>query len=107
MKGYEQMSRERRSREDEETNLIEAAKSGDRLETLIALRDLLAERLQTATSDRDISSMSRRLMQCVNEIDTLQNAKNNSNGWLLSYRNQVQMMKNNYKNAGMYKEHDG
>lgn len=56
-------------------DLIEAAKSGDRLETLIALRDLLAERLQTTGSSRDISSMSRRLMQCISEIETLTELK--------------------------------
>ena len=53
-------------------DIVRAAKSGDRLETLIALRDLLAERLKTSDSDRDIASMSRRLMQCVEEIEELQ-----------------------------------
>lgn len=53
-------------------DLITAAKSGDRLATLIALRDLLAERLQHTESSRDISSMSRRLMQCISEIETLE-----------------------------------
>lgn len=56
-------------------DLISAAKSGDRLETLIALRDLLAERLQHTESSRDISSMSRRLMQCISEIETLEKIK--------------------------------
>lgn len=68
----------RRKRTDKSAtplDLIEAAKSGDRLETLIALRDLLAERLQHTESSRDISSMSRRLMQCVSEIETLQKYK--------------------------------
>ena len=54
-------------------DIVRAAKSGDRLETLIALRDLLAERLQTSKSDRDIASMSRRLMQCIDRIEELQN----------------------------------
>ncbi len=56
-------------------DLIRAAKSGDRLKTLIALRDLLAERLQHTESSRDISSMSRRLMQCISEIDVLEAEK--------------------------------
>lgn len=56
-------------------DLITAARSGDRLETLIALRDLLAERLQNTESSRDISSMSRRLMQCISEIETLETLK--------------------------------
>lgn len=58
-----------------EQDLIEAAKSGDRLRTLIALRDLLAERLQNTQSSRDISSISRRLMQCVSEIEILEREK--------------------------------
>lgn len=53
-------------------DIVAAARSGDRLETLIALRDLLAERLNTSQSDRDIASMSRRLMQCCTEIEALQ-----------------------------------
>ena len=53
-------------------DLIHATESGDRLETLIALRDLLAERLQKSNSDRDIASMSRRLIQCVTEIEEIE-----------------------------------
>lgn len=56
-------------------DLIAATKTGDRLTTLIALRDLLADKLQNTTSSRDISSMSRRLMQCVSEIETLERVK--------------------------------
>ena len=56
-------------------DLITATKSGDRLKTLIALRDLLADRLQNTTSTRDISSISRRLMQCISEIETLEEIK--------------------------------
>ena len=58
--------------EADPSDLISAAKSGDRLETLIALRDMLAERLQNTTSSRDIAAMSRRLMQCITEIETLE-----------------------------------
>ena len=56
-------------------DLLEAAQSGDRLITLIALRDLLAERLQNTSSSRDIASMSKRLMQAIAEIETLEEAK--------------------------------
>lgn len=52
-------------------DLITATKSGDRLETLIALRDLLAEKLQNTASARDVSAMARRLMQCVAEIEAI------------------------------------
>lgn len=60
---------------ESQPDLIEAAKSGDRLTTLIALRDLLAERLQNTNSSRDVSSISRRLMQCVCEIEALEKLK--------------------------------
>lgn len=56
-------------------DLIESTASGDRLETLIALRDLLAEKLQHTASSRDISAMSRRLMQCISEIELLEERK--------------------------------
>ena len=60
---------------ESQPDLIGAAKSGDRLATLIALRDLLAERLQNTSSSRDVSSISRRLMQCVCEIEALEKLK--------------------------------
>ena len=68
------MRKARQSRKAPE-DLISAAKSGDRLKTLIALRDMLAERLQHTESSRDISSMSRRLMQCISEIEVLERMK--------------------------------
>lgn len=57
------------------TDLITATKTGDRLKTLLALRDLLAERLQTTNSSRDIASMSRRLMQVIAEIEDITASK--------------------------------
>ena len=57
---------------ENDADLIAAAKSGDRLRVLLALRDLLAERLQTSNADRDIASMSRRLMQTIEEIEELE-----------------------------------
>jgi len=59
-------------------NLIDAAKTGNRLETLKALRSLLSERLQESGSDRDIASMSRRLMQCLTEIEELEKERDES-----------------------------
>ena len=55
--------------------LIEAATSGDRLQTLIELRQILADRLETSQSDRDVASMSRRLMQVCSEIEDLERIK--------------------------------
>lgn len=88
-------------------DLIGAAKSGDRLETLIALRDLLAERLQRTESSRDISSMSRRLMQCVNEIETLEHLKREREenpGRLSDFRRQ--MFRNKQSIDKQYKLND-
>ena len=57
---------------NEPQSLTEAAQSGDRLATLIALRDLLAVRLDNGASDRDVASLSRRLMQTIAEIEELE-----------------------------------
>ena len=53
------------------TNLIEAAKSGDKRATLIALRDKLAETIENCDSGRDMASNSKRLMEVMAEIETL------------------------------------
>lgn len=79
-------------------NILDAAKSGDRLRTLIALRDLLAERLQEADSDRDISSMSRRLMQCISEIEAIRSTRSKTNN--------VEGLRNRYKLGKIDDEHE-
>lgn len=53
------------------TNLIEAAKSGDKRATLIALRDKLAETIANCDSGRDMASNSKRLMEVMAEIEAL------------------------------------
>lgn len=53
------------------TNLIDAAKSGDKRATLIALRDKLAETIQNCDSGRDMASNSKRLMEVMTEIEAL------------------------------------
>lgn len=53
------------------TNLIDAAKSGDKRATLIALRDKLAETIQNCDSGRDMASNSKRLMEVMAEIEAL------------------------------------
>ena len=52
-------------------NLVEAAKSGDKRETLIALRDILAATIQNCESGRDMASNSKRLMEVIAEIEAL------------------------------------
>ena len=52
-------------------NLIEAAKSGDKRATLIALRDKLAETIENCESGRDMAANSKRLMEVMAEIEAL------------------------------------
>ena len=53
------------------TNLVEAAKSGDKRATLIALRDRLAETIQNCESGRDMAANSKRLMEVMNELEQM------------------------------------
>lgn len=59
--------------------LTEAAASNSRRDTLIALRDKLAVAIESCESGRDIAALSKRLMEVMNEIETLPepNAKKN------------------------------
>lgn len=52
-------------------NLIDAAKSGDKRATLIALRDILASTIQNCESGRDMASNTKRLMEVMAELETL------------------------------------
>lgn len=52
-------------------NLVEAAKSGDKRATLIALRDILAKTIQECDSGRDMASNTKRLMEVMAEIEAL------------------------------------
>lgn len=51
--------------------LVEAAKSGDKRATLIALRDKLAETIENCESGRDMAANSKRLMEVMAEIEAL------------------------------------
>ena len=53
------------------TSLVEAAKSGDKRATLIALRDKLAQTIQECDSGRDMASNSKRLMEVMAELEAL------------------------------------
>ena len=53
------------------TNLVEAAKSGDKRATLIALRDILAQTIQNCESGRDMASNTKRLMEVMAELEAL------------------------------------
>lgn len=52
-------------------NLVEAAKSGDRRATLIALRDRLAEIIQNCDSSREMAANSKRLMDVMAELENM------------------------------------
>lgn len=61
-------------------NLVDAAKSGDKRATLIALRDILASTIQNCESGRDMASNTKRLMEVIAELESLPdpNAKKTS-----------------------------
>ena len=52
-------------------DLVEAAKSGDKRATLIALRDKLAETIDNCESGRDMAANSKRLMEVMAELESL------------------------------------
>lgn len=51
--------------------ILEAVRTNDRRTALVALRDKLAETLDSKDSARDIASNSKRLMEVMREIDAL------------------------------------
>lgn len=53
------------------TNLIDAAKSGNKRATLEALRDILAKTIQECDSGRDMASNTKRLMEVMAELEAL------------------------------------
>ena len=53
------------------SDLVEAVKSGDRRDSLVALRDKLAAAIDSCESGRDIAALSRRLMDVMTEIEKL------------------------------------
>lgn len=54
--------------------LQSAAKSGNRLKALTELRDILAIRLETAESDRDVASLSRQFVLVTKEIEEIRSS---------------------------------
>ena len=55
----------------------EAVSTSDRRKSLIALRDKIADTIDTTDSGRDIAALSKRLMEVMNEIDSLPSGKTN------------------------------
>lgn len=56
-------------------NLIEAAKSGNKRDTLIALRDKLAETIEKCESGRDMAANAKRLMEVMAELEAMPDPK--------------------------------
>lgn len=59
-------------------DLIKAARSGSRRETLEALRDKIAASIQDCESGRDVAALSKRLMEVMGEIDALPKPRGDS-----------------------------
>lgn len=70
-----------------------AVKAGERLGTLYALRELLAERLDNCDSNRDIAALSRQLMQVSAEIDEIEKETETAVTSLDAFRKKVKMAK--------------
>lgn len=51
--------------------LVDAAKSGDKRATLLALRDKLAETIENCESGRDMAANTKRLMEVMAELEQI------------------------------------
>lgn len=54
------------------TDLVTAASSGNKKQTLIALRDILAKTIQNCDSGRDMASNSKRLIEVISELENIE-----------------------------------
>lgn len=52
-------------------SLLDSASSGDRLQALMKLRDVLAQQIDVADKPADVSSLSRQFRDTLAEIDKL------------------------------------
>ncbi len=59
-------------------DLVNAARSGSRRDTLEALRDKIAQSIQDCESGRDVAALSKRLMEVMGELDALPKPKGDS-----------------------------
>lgn len=56
---------------EHEPEFVDEIESGDRLRGLLALRTMLAKRLDEGVPARDLAALTRRLMQVMEELDAL------------------------------------
>lgn len=59
-------------------DITDAATSGNRLNTLVALRDRLAADIEAATTARDVSMLTKELTNVLREIDAIPTADSES-----------------------------
>lgn len=57
--------------------VLTAVMEGDRRDALIALRNNIAKRIDECESGRDSAALSKRLMEIMNELETLPNPDEN------------------------------
>lgn len=53
-------------------NLSDIAKNGNKKETLIALRDILATTIQNCESGRDMASNTKRFMEVIDALENIE-----------------------------------
>ena len=51
--------------------VLQATKANNRRETLVALRDRIAATIDNCESGRDMAALSKRLVEVMNEIESL------------------------------------
>lgn len=56
-------------------NLSDIAKNGNKKETLIALRDILANTIQNCESGRDMASNTKRFMEVIDALEGIEKAE--------------------------------
>lgn len=56
-------------------NLSDIAKNGNKKETLIALRDILATTIQNCESGRDMASNTKRFMEVIDALEGIEKAE--------------------------------
>lgn len=61
-------------------DLVSAAASGSRRDTLEALRDKIAASIQDCESGRDVAALSKRLMEVMGELDALPKPADDDDG---------------------------
>lgn len=59
----------------EKISLMDACKSGNKKKMLIAMRDIIAEKLEHCESGRDIAALSKRLAEVTDELEEIKAAE--------------------------------